>query len=121
MAFGSMSPGDMGLSILQNSMKQPGAQQMPGGLLAAIQAAMSGNPTGGLAKSLFGGAQQQPAVGPPAPGSPGAGLPGGTSAMNPQVGLLAKMFPQMGMPAAPGPAMDPSAGLAAGMPMTGIW
>lgn len=107
MAFGSMAPepsiGQTGMNIFQNAMKQPGAaQQAPGGLLAAIQAAMAGNPTGGLAKSLFGGAQP-----PAAPGMTPNGPPGGVGAMNPQMGLLAKMFPQLGMGNAPSPTMAP--------------
>lgn len=110
MAFGSMAPepsiGQTGMNIFQNAMKQPGAaQQAPGGLLAAIQAAMAGNPTGGLAKSLFGGATPGPSPG--MPGAPANGQPGGVGAMNPQMGLLAKMFPQLGMGNAPSPTMAP--------------
>lgn len=106
--FGSMAPqspvGGMG------AMQQPGAASMPqGGLLNSISSALQGNPTGGLAKQLFGGiGGQQP------PQAPGA-----TMQSPPQMGLLTQMLQGLG-----GGAGAATGGGAAGFSPTalsGLW
>lgn len=106
-AFGSMAPGG----------QQPGAApglgqiagQLPqGGLLGAVSSAMQGNPTGGLAKQLFGAAGPQP---------PSA--PGGAPAAPPQMGLLTGLMQKLGMGGAGG-GMGGAGGISP-TALTGLW
>lgn len=103
--FGSMAPqspmGGMG------AMQQPGAASMPqGGLLNSVTSALQGNPTGGLAKQLFGGiGGQQPQV------------PGAT----PQMGLLTNMLQGMGIGGGGANSAGGGAGGFSPTALSGLW
>lgn len=106
-AFGSLAPQNPAAALGQ----QPGGQgaQVPGGVLGAISSAMQGNPTGGLAKQLF-GQPQAPAPGA-APGAP------------PQMGLLTGLMQKLGMGGAGAGAGAGASGPGGISPtaLTGLW